>query len=221
MLFPTPPAVSFFLHVSVPKMFCCFLLPHLLCLFPASENVEYSEQNQDEEPSWHQDHTSPKQRDDRYENQNEISSQDRYDEVCDDSYEEEVFVQEPEQPILIQARQIIQNNGNSSNSHKVVVFSEKRYNVINELMSTEKDYLENLEIVRDNFITPFNENKILAKDEMEIIFINWNDLVMCTNRLYKSLKIRRKMTMKQDVSIGDVLCENVISFPFFCIAVRQ
>eukprot|EP00093_Oithona_nana_P004551 04551.XXX_170897_168178_1 [CDS] Oithona nana genome sequencing. len=43
---------------------------------------------------------------------------------------------------------------------------------------------------------------------MEIIFINWNDLWLCTNRLYKSLKIRRKMTIKKDINIGDILCEN-------------
>ena len=93
-------------------------------------------------------------------------------------------------------------------------FSEKRYNVINELISTEKDYLESLEIVRDHFILPLKQNGVLAEDEMEIIFINWNDLWLCTNRLYKSLKIRRKMTIKQDINIGDILCENV-SLSFF------
>ena len=89
-----------------------------------------------------------------------------------------------------------------------VPFSEKRYNVINELLTTEKDYLDCLEIVRDCFITPLKTNKILVEDEMEIIFINWNDLLLCTNRLYKSLKIRKKMTIKQDINIGDILCEN-------------
>ena len=81
--------------------------------------------------------------------------------------------------------------------------------MINELISTEKDYLESLEIVRDHFILPLKQNGVLAEDEMEIIFINWNDLWLCTNRLYKSLKIRRKMTIKQDINIGDILCENV------------
>ena len=92
---------------------------------------------------------------------------------------------------------------------KTEEFSEKRYNVINELISTEKDYLECLAIVRDYFIVPLKQNGILAEDEMEIIFINWNDLWLCTNRLYKSLKIRRKMTIKKDINIGDILCENV------------
>ena len=88
--------------------------------------------------------------------------------------------------------------------------SEKRYNVINEILTTEKDYLECLEIVRDFFISPLKSQKVLVEDEMEIIFINWNDLLLCTNRLYKSLKIRRKMTIKTDINIGDILCENVI-----------
>ena len=94
-------------------------------------------------------------------------------------------------------------------------FSEKRYNVINELISTEKDYLECLAIVRDYFIVPLKQNGVLAEDEMEIIFINWNDLWLCTNRLYKSLKIRRKMTIKKDINIGDILCENVSTYNFF------
>ena len=81
--------------------------------------------------------------------------------------------------------------------------------MINELIATERDYLENLQIVKECFIYPMKQGNILIEDEMEIIFINWNDLALCTNRLYKSLKIRRKMTTKIDINIGDILCENV------------
>ena len=89
------------------------------------------------------------------------------------------------------------------------MMNEKRCKVINELIATERDYLENLHVVKECFIYPMKQNNMLIEDEMEIIFINWNDLVLCTNRLYKSLKIRRKMTTKKDINIGDVLCENV------------
>ena len=78
-----------------------------------------------------------------------------------------------------------------------------------ELISTEKDYLENLHIVKEYFIYPLKQGSMLVEDEMEIIFINWNDILLCTNRLYKSLKIRRRMTIKKDINIGDILCENV------------
>ena len=121
--------------------------------------------------------------------------------VCDDeSFEEKSHLTE--------------NSGhaasNDGNGNKVTPMNnEKRCKVINELIATERDYLENLQIVKECFIYPMKQGNILIEDEMEIIFINWNDLVLCTNRLYKSLKIRRKMTTKKDINIGDILCENV------------
>ena len=51
-----------------------------------------------------------------------------------------------------------------------VPFSDKRCNVINELLTTEQDYLENLELVRDYFIQPLTNQKILEEDEMEIMY---------------------------------------------------
>ena len=116
-------------------------------------------------------------------NQNEPEQQDRYDEVFS---EEDSFEETPVRTPL----------------------TDKRCDVVQEFLSTEKDYLEHLEIVRDYFIQPLTNQGILATDELEIIFINWNDVLLCTNRLYKSLKIRRKMNMKKDINIGDILCEN-------------
>ena len=100
---------------------------------------------------------------------------------------------------------------NISINVKSAPISDKRCNVINELLTTEQEYLENLELVRDYFIQPLKNQRVLEEDEMEIIFINWNDVLLCTNRFYKSLKIRRKMTMRKDINIGDILCENVRS----------
>lgn len=104
------------------------------------------------------------------------------------------------------------NNSSFTDDEFVMInqFSEERCNVVNELLTTELDYLESLEVVRDQFIQPLTQAKMLAEDELQIIFINWNDVLLVTNRLYKSLKIRRKMTSRADISIGDVLCENVI-----------
>ena len=56
-----------------------------------------------------------------------------------------------------------------------VPFSDKRCNVINELLTTEQDYLENLELVRDYFIQPLTNQKILEEDEMEIMY----ELITC------------------------------------------
>ena len=54
-------------------------------------------------------------------------------------------------------------------------FSDKRCNVINELLTTEQDYLENLELVRDYFIQPLTNQKVLEEDEMEIMY----ELITC------------------------------------------
>ena len=56
-----------------------------------------------------------------------------------------------------------------------VPFSDKRCNVINELLTTEQDYLENLELVRDYFIQPLTNQKVLEEDEMEIMY----ELITC------------------------------------------
>ena len=124
--------------------------------------------------------------------------------VCDDeSFEEKINLTEN----YGASHSATSNDGNGN---KVTPMNnEKRCKVINELIATERDYLENLQIVKECFIYPMKQGNILIEDEMEIIFINWNDLALCTNRLYKSLKIRRKMTTKKDINIGDILCENV------------
>ena len=61
----------------------------------------------------------------------------------------------------------------------------KRANVIMELLSTEQNFLESLMIVRDLFINPIRDSKLLDQSEIETIFINWNDLIVCSVRLCK------------------------------------
>ena len=147
------------------------------------------DQNDNADQAWPtaQDFPDTGSSSERYENHQEIINQDRYDEVFEGSFDEE----------------------NNLNSPKQTFDNEKRLKIMAELISTEKDYLENLHIVKEYFIYPLKQGSMLVEDEMEIIFINWNDILLCTNRLYKSLKIRRRMTIKKDINIGDILCENV------------
>ena len=177
-------------------------------------NASYATSNASPSPCWPNYQTSsenqnnfqanPNENNERYENHIEIINQDRYDMVCDDeSFEEKINLTEN----YGASHSATSNDGNGN---KVTPMNnEKRCKVINELIATERDYLENLQIVKECFIYPMKQGNILIEDEMEIIFINWNDLALCTNRLYKSLKIRRKMTTKKDINIGDILCENV------------
>ena len=63
--------------------------------------------------------------------------------------------------------------------------NETRTNLIQELMKTEFTYLENLMVVNDYFIAPIAQSNILTDVEQQVIFINWKDLMLSSNRLYK------------------------------------
>ena len=65
--------------------------------------------------------------------------------------------------------------------------NEERRNVIEEIISTEKHYLGCLEIVRDVFMKTLGSGDVisLTPREMEVIFINWNELLHCSKRLFK------------------------------------
>ena len=70
-----------------------------------------------------------------------------------------------------------------SNSH----VDEERKNVIEEIISTEQNYLDCLEIVREVFMKTLGSGDVisLSPQEMEVLFINWNDLRQCSKRLFK------------------------------------
>ena len=64
---------------------------------------------------------------------------------------------------------------------------EERKNVIEEIISTEQNYLECLEIVREIFMKTLGSGDVisLSPQEMEVLFINWNDLRQWSKRLFK------------------------------------
>ena len=64
---------------------------------------------------------------------------------------------------------------------------EERKNVVEEIISTEQNYLECLEIVREVFMKTLGSGDVisLSPQEMEVLFINWNDLRQCSKRLFK------------------------------------
>ena len=49
---------------------------------------------------------------------------------------------------------------------------------------------------------------VLSKQELSILFINWKDLIITNTKLIKSLRIRKTMAQAQ-LTVGDILCENV------------
>lgn len=63
------------------------------------------------------------------------------------------------------------------------------------------------------------ETTVMTRQECQVVFINWRDLYLNSNRLSKALVIRQKNQTADpgdhhqggDINIGDILCEHVSS----------
>ncbi|KAK9956426.1 hypothetical protein ABG768_014161 [Culter alburnus] len=83
----------------------------------------------------------------------------------------------------------------------------KRQGYIHELIQTEESYLEDLELAVEVFYKPMTESGRLTEAEMSLIFVNWRELIMCSTKLLKALRVRKKMAgerMPVQV-VGDIL----------------
>eukprot|EP00105_Crassostrea_gigas_P039469 XP_019923617.1 PREDICTED: intersectin-1 isoform X3 [Crassostrea gigas] len=87
----------------------------------------------------------------------------------------------------------------------------KRQNYIHELINTEETYMADMSIVLDAFYEPMANSKVMTQEELDMIFVNWKELILCNTKLLKSVRVRKKMCGKGQVIqiIGDVLCENI------------
>nr|AAI51971.1 LOC566412 protein [Danio rerio] len=83
----------------------------------------------------------------------------------------------------------------------------KRQGYIHELIQTEESYLEDLELAVEVFYKPMAESGRLTEAEMSMIFVNWRELIMCSTKLLKALRVRKKTAgerMPVQV-VGDIL----------------
>ncbi|XP_050994953.1 intersectin-2-like [Labeo rohita] len=83
----------------------------------------------------------------------------------------------------------------------------KRQSYIHELIQTEESYLKDLELALEEFHKPMAESGRLTEAEMSMIFVNWRELIMCSTKLLKALRVRKKMAgerMPVQV-VGDIL----------------
>ncbi|XP_013413935.1 intersectin-1 [Lingula anatina] len=86
----------------------------------------------------------------------------------------------------------------------------QRQNCIQELLSTEESYNADMSIVLDVFYRPLAEAKVLTLAELDSIFVNWKELIVCNTKLNKSMRVRKKMSGSAPIHIiGDILCENL------------
>uniref|UniRef100_A0A803V8P9 Intersectin-1 n=1 Tax=Ficedula albicollis TaxID=59894 RepID=A0A803V8P9_FICAL len=83
----------------------------------------------------------------------------------------------------------------------------KRQGYIHELIVTEENYVNDLQLVTEIFQKPLMESELVTEKEVAMIFVNWKELIMCNIKLLKALRVRKKMSgEKMPVKmIGDIL----------------
>ncbi|XP_051579333.1 intersectin-2b isoform X2 [Myxocyprinus asiaticus] len=87
----------------------------------------------------------------------------------------------------------------------------KRQGYIHELIETEEKYMEDLQLVLEVFHKPMSESGHLTDAEMNMIFVNWRELIQCNTKILKALKARKKSGgEKMPVHmIGDILASEL------------
>ncbi|XP_060054650.1 intersectin-1 isoform X3 [Erinaceus europaeus] len=83
----------------------------------------------------------------------------------------------------------------------------KRQGYIHELIVTEENYVNDLQLVTEIFQKPLMESELLTEKEGAMIFVNWKELIMCNIKLLKALRVRKKMSGERMPvkMIGDIL----------------
>ncbi|CAG5853966.1 unnamed protein product [Menidia menidia] len=101
---------------------------------------------------------------------------------------------------------------------------KKRQDYIQELIETEEKYVEDLQIVLDVFYRPMSESGRLKNEEMDMIFVNWKELLACNTKFVKALRACKK-TGGENVpvqKIGPILTEELSHMqPYIDFCSRQ
>ena len=89
---------------------------------------------------------------------------------------------------------------------------QTRQIAIQELISTEETYLADMSVVVEVFQQPMSQSGVVTLDDVDTIFLNWKDLIVCNNSFVRALRIRLKMSQQGVVqTIGDILADYVRS----------
>ncbi|KAI0642272.1 CNH-domain-containing protein [Trametes meyenii] len=102
---------------------------------------------------------------------------------------------------------------------------KKRQEAINEVIYTERDFVRDMEYLRDCWIKPLREQDIIPQERREDfitqVFWNVNDIIAVNTRLRDALNKRQKSYAVVE-QIGDVLLEAVPHFnPFVSYGAHQ
>ncbi|XP_046617451.1 intersectin-1 isoform X4 [Neodiprion virginianus] len=86
----------------------------------------------------------------------------------------------------------------------------KRQEHIKELIATEQAYIEDMTLVHEVFEKPLLQSMVLTVNEVDKIFVNWRDIIVCNDNFLRTLRIRRDNSDGGVIRmIGDILCENI------------
>uniref|UniRef100_A0A1A8H244 Intersectin 2b n=1 Tax=Nothobranchius korthausae TaxID=1143690 RepID=A0A1A8H244_9TELE len=88
---------------------------------------------------------------------------------------------------------------------------KKRQDYIHELIESEERYVEDLQVVLEVFYKPMSESGRLKKEEMDMIFVNWKDLLTCNSKIVKALHLRKKSSGENVPvqKIGDIMASEL------------
>jgi len=70
--------------------------------------------------------------------------------------------------------------------------ANKRQDIFNELISTERTYVKNLKILNDIFYRPIYNEQLLSPEQIEYVFSNHNKLYEIHSQIYQMLKIKKR-----------------------------
>lgn len=96
-------------------------------------------------------------------------------------------------------------------------YNKKRQDGIDELITTEMQYIEDLSVVKRVFEMPLKTSSILNQKELENIFVNLDDILHCNQIFLEDLL--EKLEFDDDM-IGDVILKNVCNSHHFCMILR-
>ncbi|CAG5123527.1 unnamed protein product, partial [Candidula unifasciata] len=87
----------------------------------------------------------------------------------------------------------------------------KRQQAIQELINTEESYNSDMQIALEVFKKPLLNNNVISAELVNLMFVNWEELIVCNKKFLQALRVRKKMCGKNGVidSIGDLLCESL------------
>ena len=87
-------------------------------------------------------------------------------------------------------------------SSQALPSNPSRVSAIRELIETEQRYVDDLQIVAQEFIQPLNYLHVLTDHETKQLFINWQNLIHCNTILLLALK--EQVDYKEQTINGDV-----------------